>query len=203
MQNCCQVLNENLSFNDWFSLRNLDAGMYGVMRTGPNSLDPSQPENPSETMVRPRIITLNVGQIIFRWGDSRKRNEENQGSPWWSTPMSAGQIATMAGGAASTSDAARTFSKVARSWNNPLDTLVCARVAKPVKCFMGMGRDIWDEANREFMGHRGVQLYIPGLSVFTGGMVHLSNPAKAHLGFHRPRPASTLNLEAFLDIIGR
>ncbi|MEX1368185.1 MAG: hypothetical protein AB1Z98_33960, partial [Nannocystaceae bacterium] len=118
------MLNEDLSFSDWYSLRNLDSGIYGA---DPN--DPSRPGDPAECASRPRLITLTPGQHIYRWIDTRKSGvtpaDKSSGS-WWSTKRGAMRILleSRAAGASSTTEAARSYSNIARSWGHALDEVV-------------------------------------------------------------------------------
>ena len=59
--------------------------------------------------------------------------------------------------------------------------VVCAKVIRPVRCFMGIGRDVRDD-NGELWDSRELQLYIPSLSVKNahGGWT-LSPVAMQHL----------------------
>lgn len=177
------MMNPNLSFDDWLRYRNLDSGMYGPLQTA-SGFDPNEPENPSETMVRPRIVELRPGQIIFRWVDRRSGTvEQKAAGPWWSTPQSVRQILKIAEAAQlpGTSEAARIYSKVARGWS-ALDQVVVAEVTQSIRCFMGMGRDIHDPKHRETWRHRGIQLYIPNLAVrVANNYFALSPEAKLHL----------------------
>jgi hypothetical protein len=177
------VMNGDLDFAVWGQQRNLDQGMYGVAAD-----DPNEPENPAETRARARIITLDAGQHIYRWagrGRCGPLPEDKAGSgPWWSTKRGAMKILlrSRATGEPNTSAVARDFSNVARSWGNALDVVVCARVIRPIRCFMGVGRDVRDEKNGELWDSRELQLYIPNLSVKTrAGHLTLSEEARQHL----------------------
>ncbi|MCA9649362.1 MAG: hypothetical protein KC501_05605 [Myxococcales bacterium] len=191
------MLNEDLCLSQWNSLRNLDAGMYGA---DPN--DPTHAADPSVCTVRPRLITLSAGQHIYRWSDARRgsTNEEKAaGGAWWSTKRGAMHILIdrKGRGDASTSEAARSYSNVARSWGNNLDEVVCARVIDDIRCFLGMGRDITDEEHGEVWDSRGLQLYIPNLSHKdpTSGAYTLTAEASRHLSVEWVMPAAAFELE--------
>jgi hypothetical protein len=172
------VMNANLSFADWHKLRNLDEGMYGIFEG-----DPNQPENPAETAVVPRIITLNPGQPLFRWVDSKRAGgwEQKAAAPWWSSKRGAQQILarTRRTGTPDTAEHARWFSNIARSWNSDLAEVVHVMVQQPIKAFMGVGRDIYDKP--EEWDSRGLQIYIPQMSERRNGVFTLSRIAKHHL----------------------
>jgi len=176
------VMNANLSFADWHKLRNLDSGMYGIWAD-----DPNQPENPAETMAVPRIVVLNPGQPLFRWVDSQTHGswERKAAAPWWSTKRGAQQILerTRRSGQADTSEAARWYSSVARSWDNDLREVVHIMVKAPIKAFMGVGRGIYDaEAlKKEVWDSHGLQIYIPNMGEQQRGTWTLSRVAKDHL----------------------
>jgi hypothetical protein len=174
------VMNANLSFADWHKLRNLDAGMYGFFNG-----DPNQPENPAETTAPPRILQLNPGQPLFRWVHSKAGGSWDQkaAGPWWSTKRGAQQILerARAHGSRDTSEAARWYSSVARSWGSDLAEVVHVMVMQPIKVFMGVGRDIYDAPNREVWDSHGLQVYIPNMSEQKNGTWTLSRIAKHHL----------------------
>lgn len=187
------VMNANLSFADWHKMRNLDGGMYGFFKADPNNpeYDPKEPnkilpENPVETKVVPRIVTLNPGQPIFRWIDSKSSGrslEQKACGPWWSSKRGAQQILARARGEGSTDtkDAARWYSSVARKWPSDLKEVVHVMVTQPIKAFMGVGRDIYDEKNKEVWDSHGLQIYIPQMSEQKNGTWTLSRIAKSHL----------------------
>ncbi len=174
------VMNPNLSFADWHKMRNLDGGMYGIFNG-----DPNEPENPIETTVVPRIITLNPGQPIFRWIHSKngRSHADKAAGPWWSSKRGAQKVLERArrAGSPDTSEHARWYSSVARSWGSDLGEVVHAMVVQPIKVFMGVGRDIYDSALREKWESHGLQLYIPGMAEKKNGVLTLSRVARHHL----------------------
>jgi hypothetical protein len=190
------MLNESLTLSDWYTLRNLDDGMYGA---DPN--DPTRAEDPSQCTVRPRLITLNPGQYVYRWVDARKSGttpEDKAGSgSWWSTKRGAMHILLASRGDSGTSESARWYSNIARSWGNALDEVVCARVVQPIRAFLGLGRKIEDEDYGEVWDSRGLQLYIPNLSEKdpTRGVWTLHAEARRHLSVDWVKPASAFELE--------
>jgi hypothetical protein len=174
------VMNANLSFTDWHKLRNLDGGMYGIFDG-----DPNEPENPVETTVVPRIVTLNPGQPLFRWVDSKAGGSWHQkaAGSWWSSKRGAQQILARArdAGTPDTSEHARWFSNVARSWGSDLREVVHVMVVQPIKAFMGVGRDIFDPELREKWDSHGYQIYIPQMVETKNGVRTLSLIAKHHV----------------------
>lgn len=192
------MLNEDLSLSQWSSLRNLDSGMYGA---DPN--DPSVAADPAQCQVRPRLVTLTPGQHVYRWVDARKSGatkEDKAGSgPWWSTKRGAMRILLdrRARGDSSTSESARSFSNIARSWGNNLDEVVCMRVVDLVRCFLGVGRDIEDEDHGEVWDSRGLQLYIPNLSAKdpARNVYTLTDQALRYVSVEWVKPASAFQIE--------
>lgn len=194
-------MNEGLDFAVWAAQPNLDGGMYGVAAEDPNA-----PENPAETRARARIITLEPGQDIYRWaglGRCGPLPEDKAGSgPWWSTKRGAMKILlrSRATGEKNTSGLARDFSNVARSWGNALDLVVCAKVIRPIRCFMGVGRDVRD-VNGEVWDSRELQLYIPNLSVKTAqGHRTLSPEAMQHLRVLWVKSAGAVSIADWNDV---
>jgi hypothetical protein len=174
------VMNANLSFSDWHNLYKLDSGMYGV-----SSVDPNQPEKPDETRAVPRIVQLNPGQPLFRWvhSNSNARSlEQKAAGSWWSSKRGAQYILERArkSGTTDTSEHARWYSNVARSWGSDLAEVVHVMVVQPVKAFLGVGRDIHDEATNETWDSRGLQIYIPQMSEERNGVRTLSRIARHH-----------------------
>ena len=184
------VMNPSLSFADWHKQRNLDTGMVGFFLN-----DPTQPENPLLTTVVPRIVTLNAGQTIFRWVHSGTGGSplEKAAGPWWSTKRGAQAILRDAKGG-DTSGHARAFSNIARSWGSDLGTVVCATVTGAIKCFLGVGRAIYDEPNREVWDSGGHQLYIPNMSEKGPTGWTLSKEARANLRVDWVKPAGALSM---------
>ncbi len=174
------MMNPNLSFADWHKLRNLDGGMYGIFNG-----DPNEPENPAETSAVPRILTLNPGQPLFRWVDSRRAGRSHHDKAagcWWSSKRGAQAVVERArrAGTADTREHARWYSSVARDWSD-LGEVVHVMVIKPIKVFMGVGRDIYDPGHGEKWESRGLQIYIPGMSENKNGVYTLSQVARSHL----------------------
>jgi len=137
------------------------------------------------TMAIPRIIQLNPGQPIFRWVNSKVDGswEQKACGPWWSTKRGAQQILELARSknTTDTSEAARWFSSVARSWGSDLKEVVCAMVVQPIKAFLGVGREIYDKQHHEVWDSQGLQLYIPNMSEKKNGTHTLSRVAKHHV----------------------
>ena len=178
------VMNANLVLADWHDalkkdkLRNLDEGMYGPFVAG------AGPENPIETTVVPRIVTLNPGQPLFRWVDSSKVSREDMAaSPWWTSKRGAQQILARAtqAGTSNTSEHARWSSAVKRSWQSDLMKVVHIVVTQPIKAFMGVGRDQYDVAFSELWNSHGLQLYIPQMVELRNGKPVLSRLARHHV----------------------
>lgn len=174
------VMNANLSLADWGKLHNIDTGMYGV-----SSRDPNEPERPDETRVVPRIVQLNPGQPLFRWVNSKSGAlslEQKAAGPWWSSKRGAQHILERArqSGKKDTSEHARWYSNVARKWDSDLKEVVHVMVVQPVKVFIGVGKDIYDEEHDEHWNSRGLQLYIPQMAERRHGVWTLSRIAKHH-----------------------
>lgn len=184
------VMNPSLSFADWHKQRNLDTGMVGFFLN-----DPTQPENPLLTTVVPRIVTLNAGQTIFRWVHSATGGSplEKAAGPWWSTKRGAQAILRDAKGG-DTAGHARAFSNIARSWGSDLGTVVCATVTGAIKCFLGVGRAIYDEPHKEVWDSGGHQLYIPNMSEKGPGGWTLSKEARANLRIDWVKPAAAVSM---------
>lgn len=174
------MMNPTLSFADWHKLRNLDGGMYGIFNG-----DPNEPENPAETYAVPRIVTLNPGQPLFRWVHSLagRSHADKAAGPWWSSKRGAQKVLERArkAGSKDTSEHARWYSSVARSWGSDLGEVVHAMVTQPIRAFMGIGRNIHDPVHGERWDSHGLQLYIPGMSEKRHGVTTLSTIARHHL----------------------
>src|SRR4051812_9669744 len=152
------MMNDSITLADWHTFHQLDSGIYGYMAG-----DATRPENPALTMATPRIVTLNPGQVIFRWCHSGM--PVPTASPWWATKRGAQAILRKSAGG-DTAEAARAASNVARSWNSDLGNVVFATViGAGVKAFLGMGRAIWDAQTRESWDSKQLQLYVPNMSV--------------------------------------
>lgn len=184
------VMNPLLTFADWHKQRNLDTGMVGFFLN-----DPTQPENPLLTTVVPRIVTLNAGQTIFRWVHSATGGSplEKAAGPWWSTKRGAQAILRDAKGG-DTAGHARAFSNIARSWGSDLGTVVCATVTGAIKCFLGVGRAIYDEPHKEVWDSGGHQLYIPNMSEKGPTGWTLSKEARANLRVDWVKPAAAVSM---------
>ncbi len=193
------MLNQDLSLSQWYTLRNLSGGMHGV---DPN--DPTQLANPAECTVRPRLVTLNPGQHVYRWVDSDAvgpLNEDKACGAWWSTKRGAQQILKLHEtlGHRSSEDAARVVSNIAKSFSKKLDQVVCARVVQPVRCFLGVGLAVTED--EEFGGgqwdSRAHQLYIPHLGEKdeSRGVWTMTADARAHMQVAWVKSATTFGRE--------
>ena len=178
------VMNADLRLAEWHDalkrdkLRNLDAGMYGPLVSG------SGPENPIETTVVPRIVTLNPGQPLFRWVDGSKVSREDMAAgAWWTSKRGAQQILARArqAGTKNTSEHARWYSAVQRSWQSDLMKVVHIVVTQQIKAFMGVGRDQYDATHREMWDSHGLQIYIPQMVERRNGKSVLSRIARHHV----------------------
>ncbi|HKQ71293.1 MAG TPA: hypothetical protein VJT73_18245 [Polyangiaceae bacterium] len=188
------MMNSAISLADWHRLPQLDSGMYGYMPS-----DPSQPENPILTMAVPRIVTLSPGQVIFRWCHSGA--PVPAASPWWSTKRGAQAILRAALGGDS-SDAARSANNVAKMWKSDLRAVVFAKVlAEPVRCFLGVGRAIWDARHRERLDSKQHQLYIPNMTL--PGTRTLSPEALSHFSFRPAIPSAQVTAQDWEAATGR
>jgi hypothetical protein len=191
------TMNEDLSFATWHSHRNLDDGMMGIFLG-----NPAQAENPAITATRARIITLNPGQVIFRWISSKANGtpEQKAAGSWWSTKRGAQAIMAISArnGQRDTSAGARQFSNIARSWGNDLRQVVCGAVVHPIRCFIGMGRSIYDKPLREVWKEGGLQLYIPNIAEKdASGNWTLSPQAKSNLQILWVKPSSSIDMNCW------
>ena len=138
-------MNDTITLADWHTFHQLDSGIYGYMAG-----DATRPQNPALTMATPRIVTLNPGQVIFRWCHSGM--PVPAASPWWATKRGAQAILRKSAGG-DTAEAARAASNVARSWNSDLGTVVFATViGAGVKAFSGDGSCYLGRADPRILG---------------------------------------------------